>query len=194
MRPSYPTGKQASKKIVAWYYGAFREGDFMDTIEAIQNRYSCRSYRADPVSSELLMQLVDAGRLAPSGRGEQPWEFVVVTDVSTLKELAKQAESGPHLGRAAACIAVFGRKDAKYVLEDCSAATENILVAAVGLGLGACWIAGDKKAYAGRVASLLNAPDTMKLISLVSIGFPADERPKDRKRRTLNEVLHWQGF
>lgn len=166
----------------------------MDTIEAIQNRYSCRSYRADPVSSEILMQLVDAGRLAPSGRGEQPWEFVVVTDVSTLKELAKAAESGPHIGRAAACIVVFGKKDAKYVLEDCSAATENILLAATGLGLGACWVAGDKKNYAGQVESLLNAPKTLKLISLISIGFPSDERPKERKRRTLNEVLHWQGF
>lgn len=166
----------------------------MDTIEAIQNRYSCRSYRADPVSSEILMQLVDAGRLAPSGRSEQPWEFVVVTDVSKLKELAKAAESGPHIGRAAACIVVFGKKDAKYVLEDCSAATENILLAAAGLGLGACWIAGDKKNYAGQVESLLNAPKTLKLISLISIGFPADDRPKDRKRRTLNEVLHWQGF
>ena len=170
------------------------EGHFMDTIEAIQNRYSCRSYRADPVSSELLMQLVDAGRLAPSGRGEQPWEFVVITDVSTLKELAKAAESGPHIGRAAACIVVFGKRDAKYVLEDCAAATENILLAAVDLGLGACWIAGDKKSYAGQVESLLNAPDTLKLISLISVGFPADERPKERKRRTLNEVLHWQGF
>jgi len=166
----------------------------MNTIEAIQNRYSCRSYRSDPVSSELLMKLVDAGRLAPSGRGEQPWEFVVITDVSTLKELAKQAESGPQIGRAAACIVVFGKRDAKYVLEDCSAATENILLAAVEMGLGACWIAGDKKSYAGRVESLLSAPQTLKLISLVSIGFPADERPKERKRRTLNEVLHWQGF
>jgi len=166
----------------------------MDTIEAIQDRYSCRSYRADPVSSELLMQMVDAGRLAPSGRGEQPWEFVVVTDVSTLKELAKVVESGPHISRAAACIVVFGRKEAKYVLEDCSAATENILLAAVDLGLGACWIAGDKKSYAGRVESMLNAPNTLKLISLISIGVPADERPKERKRRTLNEVLHWQGF
>jgi nitroreductase len=166
----------------------------MDTIEAIQNRYSCRSYRADPVSSEILMQLVDAGRLAPSGRGEQPWEFVVVTNVSILKELAKAAESGPHIGRAAACIVVFGKRDAKYVMEDCSAATENILLAATGLGLGACWIAGDKKNYAGQVESLLSAPENMKLISLISIGFPADERPKDRKRRTLNEVLHWQGF
>lgn len=166
----------------------------MDTVEAIQNRYSCRSYRADPVSSELLMKLVDAGRLAPSGRGEQPWEFVVVTDVSTLKELAKQAESGPQIGRAAACIAVFCRKDAKYALEDGAASTENILLAVTGLGLGACWIAGDKKPYAGRVASALNAPPDMKLISLISLGFPADEIPKDRKRRPLNEVLHWQGF
>ena len=166
----------------------------MDTIEAIQNRYSCRSYLADPVSSELLMKLVDAGRLAPSGRGEQPWEFVVVTDVSTLKELAKLAESGPQIGRAAACIGVFCRREAKYALEDGSAATENILVAAAGLGLGACWIAGDKKSYAGRVASLLNAPAEIKLISLISLGFPADEIPKDRKRRPLNEVLHWQRF
>jgi nitroreductase len=166
----------------------------MDTIEAIQNRYSCRSYRADPVSSEILMQLVDAGRLAPSGRGEQPWEFVVVTNVSILKELAKAAESGPHIGRAAACIVVFGKRDSKYVMEDCSAATQNILLAATGLGLGACWIAGDKKNYAGQVESLLKAPEGLKLISLISIGYPADERPKDRKRRTLNEVLHWQGF
>ena len=166
----------------------------METIEAIQNRYSCRSYRADPVSSELLMQLVDAGRLAPSGRGEQPWEFVVVTNVSILKQLAKAAESGPHIGRAAACIVVFGRREAKYVLEDCSAATENILLAATAVGLGGCWVAGDKKSYAKQVESLLNAPADMKLISLISIGFPADERPKERKRRTVNEVLHWQGF
>ncbi len=166
----------------------------METIEAIQNRYSCRSYRADPVSSELLMKLVDAGRLAPSGRGEQPWVFVVVTDVSTLKELARLAESGPHIGRAAACIGVFCLRDAKYGLEDCCAASENILLAAADLGLGACWIAGDKKSYAGQVADLLNAPPGMKLISLISLGFPADEMPKDRKRRPLKEVLHWQGF
>jgi nitroreductase len=166
----------------------------MDTSEAIQNRYSCRSYRADPVSSELLMQLVDAGRLAPSGRSEQPWEFVVVTDVSTLKEMAKLAESGPHIARAAACIGVFCRQEAKYALEDGCAATENILLAATSLGLGTCWIAGDKKSYAGQVAALLNAPPTLKLISLISVGFPADEIPKDRKRRPLKQVLHWQGF
>jgi nitroreductase len=166
----------------------------METIQAIQSRYSCRSYRADPVSSEVLMKLVDAGRLAPSGRGEQPWEFVVVTDVSTLKELAKIAESGPHIAKAAACIAVFCRQDAKYAVEDGSAATENILLAATGLGLGACWIAGDKKPYAPRVGSLLGAPPTHKLISLISVGFPADEIPKERKKRPLNEVMHWQGF
>jgi len=166
----------------------------MDIMEAIRNRYSCRTYRADPVSSDLLMQLVDAARLAPSSRGEQPWEFVVITDVSTLKKIASLASTGPFIAKAAACIAVFCKADAKYALEDGSAATQNILIAATGLGLGSCWVAGDKKDYAPKVADLLRAPSSQKLISLVAIGFPEGDPPDKSDRRPLKQVLHWQHF
>jgi len=166
----------------------------MDVMEVLRNRFSCRSYRTDPVSSDLLMQLVDAARLAPSSRGEQPWEFVLVTDVSTLKELSKRANTGPFIAQAAACIAVFCRADAKYAVEDGSAATQNILIAATALGLGSCWVAGDKKDYAASVSKLLRAPPEQRLISLISVGFPKAEAPADRKRRELADVLHWQHF
>ncbi len=84
-------------------------------------------------------------------------------------------------------------QDTKYYLEDGSAATENILLAATDLGLGTCWIAGDKKEYCGEVAALLGVPSIFKLISLISVGWAVRE-PLQRKRRSLDEVLHWEKF
>ena len=166
----------------------------MEVMEAIRKRYSCRSYLADPVPSEILMQLVDAGRLAPSGLLEQPWKFVVITDVSTLRELSSLTDYGKHIGKAAACIAVFCKAEAKYAVEDGAAATENILLAATGMGLGSCWVAGDKKPYSQAVATLLRAPAEFKLISLIGLGYPNDSLPADRERLPLEEVLYWQNF
>jgi nitroreductase len=166
----------------------------MNFLELVEKRYSCRSYKADPVPSDMLMKLVDAGRWAPSSRNSQPWEFVVVTEVSTLRDLGKLISDSPFIAHAAACIVVFCRSDAQYALEDGSAATENILLAAVSLGLGACWVAGDKKSYAPDVARMLSVPSGYKLISLIPVGMPKDMTPPDRKRRSLKEVLHWQNF
>jgi len=166
----------------------------VEVLDAIFERFSCRSFRADPVSSELLMKLVDAGRIAPTSMGRQPWEFVVITDVSTLRELSKQIENGRFLAQAAACIAVLCRSDVRAAVEDGSAATENILLAATGLGLGSCWIAGNGKPYQKDVERLLRAPDGLKLISLVALGYPGAKMPVDRRRRPLQEVLHWQRF
>jgi len=166
----------------------------MDVMEVIRERYSCRTYRADPVPSQLLMDLVDAGRLAPSSRGAQPWEFVVITDASTLHEIAKLTDHGKHIAQAAACIAVFGRTDHRAVVEDCAAATQNILLAATGMGLGSCWVAGHGKDHAPVVAALLRAPEHLALISLVAVGLAGGSAPADRARRPLDEVLHWQGF
>jgi nitroreductase len=166
----------------------------MDVMESIANRFSCRSYKADPISSEMLMKLIDAGRMAPTSRGLQPWEFVVITNVSTLRELGKQVDSGRFIASAAACIAVFCQSDTRCAVEDGAAATENILLAATGMGLGSCWIAGDKKPYQPAVERLLKTPPHLKLISLISLGFPAEVKPADRKRKSLEEVLHWQCF
>ncbi len=164
----------------------------MEAIDSINKRASVREYRNHPIAKELLKKLVDAGRRAPTARAVEPWEFVVVVERSVLQKLGEIAASGSFIKEAAACVAVFCR-DTKYYLEDGCAATENILLAAVSLGLGACWVAGDKKPYAGEVAALLKAPADFKLVSMISLGWPKNPVAQ-KKKRGLEEVMHWETF
>ena len=163
----------------------------MDALQALRTRRSVRRYEDKPVPRELLKEIVDCARLAASGRNEQPWEFVVVTEKADLQALADLTDHGKHIATAGACVAVFCR-DTTYYIEDGSAATQNLLVAAHALGLGTCWIAGDKKAYAKPVASYLDVPEGYKLVALVSVGYPAETPTKDK--RPPEEVLHWGRF
>jgi len=165
----------------------------MDAIEALKTRRSIRSFRPDPISEEILRELVDCARLAPSGNNVQPWEFIVVRDSKMRRALADLAEHGRFIAEAPACIVVAAR-ETKYYLEDGSAATQNLLVAAHALGLGACWVAGDKKPYAERVLSLLGVPKGYKLVSMVAVGLPAEGQPLRSSKRSLAEVLHWEHF
>ena len=88
-------------------------------------------------------------------------------------------------------IAVFVKTANTFWKMD-SAATQNILLAAHGLGIGSCWIAGDKKDYAPEVADILGVPAGFRLISLVALGYPAEQPQK--AKRPLSEVLHWERF
>lgn len=164
----------------------------MDTLEVFKNRISVREYGDKPVEKEKLEKMVDAGRLAPTARGEQPWEFVVVTVREKLKELADITEHGKFMSGASAAIVVFC-KDTKYYLEDGCAATENILLSATAQGIASCWIAGDKKEYGIRIAKALNVPQSFKLISILSLGYPK-VKPEPHQKRPLNEVMHWEEF
>ena len=164
----------------------------MDALDIFKDRISVREYGDKPVEKEKLEKIVDAGRFAATARNEQPWEFVVATGKDKIRELAAITDHGKFMSGAAASIAVFC-KDTKYYLEDGSAATENILLAAAALGLGACWIAGDKKHYAPAIAKALGVPENYKLISIISLGYPK-EKPQLHQKRALNEVIHWEKF
>jgi len=164
----------------------------MDAIEALRTRRSCRRFTAKEVGRDLIEQVVDAGRLAATARNEQPWEFVVVTDKAARRTIAGMTDYGPFITDAPVCIAVLS-KDTKYYLEDGSAATQSILVAAHALGLGACWVAGDKKPYAPKIVQTLGAPVTVRLVALVALGWPEGPLPNPQKR-TLKDVLHWDKF
>ncbi|MBI4668069.1 MAG: nitroreductase family protein [Elusimicrobia bacterium] len=164
----------------------------MDAFEAIQQRRSVRLFSGQPIAKEALERIADAGRLAPSARNLQPWEFVVVTDRRMLGELGAMAEAGRFLAQSAAAIAVFCR-DTKRYLEDGSAATQNMLIAATALGIGSCWIAGDKKPWAGQVAERLGAPPDYRLVNLIALGYPK-EKTASPSKRPLSEVVHWEKF
>jgi len=164
----------------------------MDALTALKTRCCVRKYSPAPVTREQLEALADAGRRAPTARNVQPWEFIAVTTRPALTQLANLTDTGGFIAGAAACLAVLCQ-DTKYYLEDGCAATENILVAATALGLGACWVAGDKKPYAPAVARFLGVPPGYRLVALIPVGHPAEPVPPPPKR-PLRELLHWEKF
>ena len=166
----------------------------MDLINIIKTRRSIRVFADRPIAKEKLENIVDAARFAASARNVQPWEFVVVTKPELLRNIAELAETGKFIAQAKACIAVFCA-DTKYYLEDGCAATQNILLAATSLGIGSCWVAGDKKPYCQAICETLKVPATFKLVSLIALGYPeAAGSLKMAQKRQIKELLHWEKF
>lgn len=161
----------------------------MDALECLKTRRSVRSYRTDPVSQEVVLEILDCGRLAPTARNDQPWEFVVVTDRAMRARIAQIAEYGKFIADAPVCIVLLAR-DTTYYVEDGSAATTNILNAAHALGLGSCWVAGDKKPYAAEIAELVGGSQGHRLVSLIAIGYAVE--PSNPSKRKLEDIVHWE--
>jgi len=164
----------------------------MDALDALRTRRSCRTFANREVDRALVEQVVDAGRLASTARNEQPWEFVVVTDAEARARIASTTDHGPFIADAPVCIVVLAA-ETKYYLEDASAATQNMLVAAHALGLAGCWVAGDKKPYGPQIVEQVGAPEGLHLVSLVALGYPAGDLPNPDKR-PLEDVIHWERF
>jgi len=116
---------------------------------------------------------------------------VVVTDPDTLLRIANAADKAGFIAEAPVCVVVLCR-DTPFYLEDGSAATENILLAARAHGLGSCWVAGAKAPYAAEICRLVDAPLIYRLISLVSLGYCEESPWKDK--RPLTDVLHWEKY
>ena len=163
----------------------------MECIEALKTRRSVRAYTGEPVSREVIEDIIDCGRLAATAINIQPWEFIVVTDAELLRAIAAATDYGKFIARAAACVVVLSQ-DTKYYLEDGCNASQNILLAGHAHGLGGCWIAGDKKPYAETVRRMVGAPEGYRLVSLLALGHPA-EKP-EKAKRPLTELLHWEKF
>ena len=164
----------------------------MDFFEVIKNRKSVREYSDKAVPKDFIEKIIDAGRLAATARNEQPWEFVVTSDKKTLKKICGMCPNGPFIKDVPHLVVVFS-KDTKYYIEDCSAATQNMLLAVEALGLAGCWIAGDKKDYAEDIRKMFNAPEGYKLVSMITVGYPKKEE-KPHAKRGLGDVLRWEKY
>lgn len=163
-----------------------------EVIHVIKQRRSVREYSLKPISREILEDIIDCGRLAPSARNIQPWMFIVSTDEEIKKDIASLATYGKFIVDAAACVSVFCERDNNHLLEDGSAATQNILLAAKAYGIGSCWIAGYDRQYSEDVRKLLGVPEKYTLISLISLGYPVKEAKRPKK--SLDEVLRWEKY
>ena len=124
-------------------------------ITVIQSRHSVRKFKDAEVPQEFVRKALECASKASTARNVQPWIFVVVKEKETLAKIAELAPNGAFIAGAGVGILVFGEADHQYVVEDCSAATQNLLLALHAYGYGGCWIAGNGKDYAEAVRELV---------------------------------------
>ncbi len=169
----------------------------MDTLKAIFTRRSVRKFTPDQISEEDLHELLRAGMQAPSAKNEQPWHFVVIDDPNLLHTIPDFHPYAKMLLEAPLAILVCSdrkleTKRASW-LQDCSAATENILLAAHAKGLGAVWLGifPDSERVFG-MQDLLNLPKDVRPVSLVALGHPASRpEPVDRYKEDRVHRNQW---
>ena len=170
-------------------------------LKIIHQRKSVRSYTDQPVSREQLDTLVRAGMAAPTGRDMRPWKFIVIDDAAALQTLAKQLPYAKMLTEAQAAIVVCGdmgvkddqgKSSTNWVM-DCSAATENILLAAESMGLGAVWTGVyPYEERLNAVNAALKLPEEIIPLNVIPIGYPkGNPQPKDKYNA---DNVHYNGW
>jgi nitroreductase len=153
----------------------------MDTLHAIMTRRSIRHYTPQPVSDELLESLLRAAMQAPSAGNSQPWYFVVIRDRQVLDTIPTFHPFSEMLKEAPLAIVMCAQERPNYPeywIQDCAASIQNILLAAHAQGLGAVWLGVHPRPdRAASVSKLLGLPDEIHPLGIVSIGYPAEEKP-----------------
>ncbi len=121
----------------------------MNVVTAvIKGRHSVRKFKPDPIDESFIHDAIECAVHAPTAMNLQPWLIGTVRSKELLEKIAALTDHGKFVADAAVCFAIFGERNAKYYLEDCCAATENLILGLQAYGVGTCWVAGDKKEYA----------------------------------------------
>lgn len=168
--------------------------DVMETIIAINTRRSIRKYKKDMISDEQLEEIVQCGMFAPSAGNEQPWHFIIIKNKTLLKQIPQIHEHAQMMKEATAGILVCYdpnlEKHDSMAIQDCSAATQNILLAIHDCGLGGCWIGVyPRKKRIEALQDLFNLPKNIVPFSLVALGIPNEH--KENINRFNKERLHY---
>jgi nitroreductase len=158
----------------------------MDTLEAIHTRRSVREYQDKPIPEELVKELLKAAMAAPSARNQQAWEFIVITDPEIKQQIPSVSPFAQMVVDAPLAILVCGNLQVEtapgYWVIDCSAAIQNLLLAAHASGLGAVWTGVyPREERVKGLAEMLNLPEHVLPHSLIVLGYPA-QHPKHPDR------------
>lgn len=153
-------------------------------LELLKKRRSIRKYKETKIEEEKIDLLVKSALLSPSSRSLRPWEFIVVTDEILIHKLANAKEHGSQfLQKAPLAIVVLGDERKSDVwIEDASIASVILQLMAESIGLGSCWIQIRERLHSTNITSekyvrdLLNIPDELRVESIISIGYPDEEK------------------
>ena len=170
----------------------------MDTIECIYKRRSIRKYTDREVDKDIIITLLKAATAAPTACNRQPWDFIVVTEKEVLSEIKSKLYAGQY--NAPAAIVVCGNMDLAFPgpgkdfwIQDCSAAIENMLLAATSLGLGTVWIGLHPiPSNAKPLYKLLDIPEEVIPLGIVYVGYPAEE--KEPRTQYDEKRIYWQKY
>jgi nitroreductase len=160
----------------------------MDFTKVVEKRRSIRRYRPDPVPGDLIEEILESARVAPSAGNRQPCHFIIVKDAEKKKAL------GLREWAAEAPVVIVGCVDSSlsptWHLVDFAIAFEHVILAATNLGLGTCWQGrlGDET-----IKKVLNIPDPVKVVAVTALGYPA-ESPEPKTRKALSEIVHHEKF
>lgn len=170
-----------------------------ERLDCIFGRRSIRVFRPGEVSDETVKALLDAAMAAPSAVAKDPWRFVVIRSKATLNRIADVLPNGKMLPQGSLGIVVCGDlnvahdRQLSYLLQDCSAAIENLLLAVHILGLGACWLGvHPREDRIRRITEMLGLPAGVLPISAIAIGFPGETKePRSRFNAAYVHREHW---
>jgi len=168
----------------------------LGVIETVKTRKSVRAYLDKPVEAEKINLLMEAARLSPSASNKQEWRFVIVREPETRRKLAEKAGRQSFVGEAPVVIAACAETD-EHVMQcgqlsypiDVAIALDHISLAAVELGLGTCWIGiFDEKL----VKEVLGIPDKIRVVELMTLGYPADPGAVAKKRLPFSRIVKYE--
>jgi nitroreductase len=163
----------------------------MDVFEAVQTVLAVRSYLEKPVPQDAVLRIVEAGRLTASSMNRQPWHFIVINDRDTLRQLGEVARTGPYIAQAPLAIVVAVEKTV-FAVSDASRAVQSMVLTAWSEGLGSNWVG-----FMGltEVNTLLDIPESLDVLAILPIGYPAQTIGKGKKqRKQLSEVAYKERF
>jgi len=169
----------------------------MNVIEAIMTRRSIRKFTGESISEQDLDKVLRAGFQAPSAHNFQPWEFIIIKDKEKFAKIADFHPYAKMLPYADICIIVCGDNNKQpkvgYLIEDCSASIQNILLAAHGIGLGAVWcgLYPDEERV-DEIKNLCKLPDNIIPVGMVVLGHKGED--KKAEDRFIKEKLHYENW
>jgi nitroreductase len=164
-------------------------------LDCLFSRRSIRAYQPKDVDEDMVRDILEAAMAAPSAVARDPWNFVVVRNHDTLTKIAEALPNGKMIAGAAVGIVVCGDlgrahdRQMSYLLQDCCAAIENLLLAANMLGLGTCWLGvHPREERMAHVCRVLNIPDGVIPIAAIALGWPAES--KEPRTRYRDDAVH----
>ncbi len=158
-------------------------------LKIIYNRRSIRRYERKPIPEDTLRAILEAGRLAPTAHNLQPWYFIVVRKPDLKRKLVFSSWNS-FIEDASAVIVGCGDAREKWAVVDVAIALQNMVIAAEALGLGSCWIGHFVER---EVKKTLKIPDHLKVVAMITIGYPA-ERPNPPSKKRLDEIVRYETF